>query len=396
MSSTPANNNASSDDSVIRIRAERVSRIMDMVGELSLIANHVTHHPELAEMELEGFENSAYRLTQVIKELQDETSGLRLVPISGVFRRMQRLVRDLAKNTDKPIQFQMVGEDTEIDKVVVDTLSEPLIHIIRNSVDHGIEEKQDRIAKDKPEKGFLELKATQEGSDIVISIRDDGNGLNRDRILDKAIGNGLIQTSEGLTDQEIWNLIFEPGFSTKEQVSNLSGRGVGMDVVKTAITSLRGQIDIENRPGKGVTIRLIIPLNLAFLDTLVVSVQNHLFAINVESVQEVLHLDKDELTHCFLDNSDTLKIRGELVPVFSLSEYYESGERSLNDNPIMLVVNSRSRKLAIPVDEVHGQFQVTVKPMKGSLKQIRAASGCAILPNGDVALVLDCLQLNDH
>lgn len=384
------------DHSVIRVKAHQVAKIMDMVGELGLAAAGVIHHPELKDLEREGFDNSAYRLTQLIRELQDETSGLRLVPISSVFQRMQRLVRDLSKKTGKPINFIIKGEDTEVDKVVVDTLAEPLVHIIRNAIDHGLELPAQRTASNKDEKGNLTLSASQEGGEIRIVITDDGKGLNRDLILSRALERGLITSNNDLSDNDVWNLIFEPGFSTKEVASELSGRGVGMDVVKTAINNLRGRIYIDSQPGKGTSFSLFIPLSLAFLECMVVRADNRLYSIAIESVSEVFQVDPRQICHSSINDCDMLQVREQLIPTQWLHEFYEEQRQpnSLEALMIVVVVHCRDELVAIPVDEVVGQQQVTVKPLQGHLQEIRAASGCALMPNGDVSIVLDCHQLS--
>lgn len=381
------------DDSVIRIKAGRVAKLMDMVGELGLAAEEVIHHPEISECELDEFQNSAHKLNQLIRELQDIASGLRLVPIDGVFRRMQRLVRDLAKQTGKNIKFTISGEETEIDKVVVDLLSDPLVHMIRNSVDHGIESNADRVAAGKPEQGTVKLSAKQEGGEIQILIEDDGNGLHTDKILARAIEKDVVKSNVKLTDQEIFALIFEPGFSTKDQVSQLSGRGVGMDVVKTTITSLRGRIEIDSTPGKGSVFTLIIPLSLAFLDAMVVMISEKLYAISIDAIIEVFQLDKEQICSSSFDDRDSIKIRDDFIPVRTLDSVYGQTKQYDLSECVVLVVSTPKGPVAIPVDQIFGQHQLTVKPLTGHLKNIRAVSGCALLPNGDVAMVLDCQQI---
>lgn len=392
------NNQTLSDteDSVIRIKAGRVGQLMDMVGELSLAADEVLHHPQLQELELDELQNSAHKLHQLIRELQDLASGLRLVPIDSVFRRMQRLARDLAKQTGKKFTFEIKGEDTEIDKVVVDTLSDPLVHLIRNSVDHGLETNEDRVKKGKPEKGRVTLSARQEGGDIYITIEDDGNGLNKEKILNRAIEKGLVSKHENLPEEKIFSLIFEPGFSTKEAVSQLSGRGVGMDVVKTTINYLRGRIDIKSKEGVGTQLQLVIPLSVAFLNTMVVGAQNKLFAIAIENVAEVLRSSEITVTRSSAVNHESVKVRDQLVPIRSIASLHglheTDAEKSAHN--IMVVVSSFDGTVALPVDNIVGQFQVTIKPLTGFLKEIRAVSGCALLPSGDVAWVLDTSQIS--
>jgi two-component system chemotaxis sensor kinase CheA len=384
-----------SEDSVIRIKAGRVAQLMDMVGELSLAADEVLHHPQLQELELDELQNSAHKLHQLIRELQDLASGLRLVPIDSVFRRMQRLARDLAKQTGKKFTFEIKGEETEIDKVVVDTLSDPLVHLIRNSVDHGLETNEERLKKGKPEKGRVTLAARQEGGDIYITIEDDGNGLDKDKILKRAIEKGLVSKHETLSEDKIFSLIFEPGFSTKDAVSQLSGRGVGMDVVKTTINYLRGRIDIMSTPGKGTCLQLVIPLSVAFLNTMVVSAQNKLFAIAIENVAEVLQSCEISVSRSSAADHECVRVRDQLVPIRSIASIHglAQSESEKSQHKILVVVSSFDGAVALPVDNIVGQFQVTIKPLTGFLKKIRAVSGCALLPSADVAWVLDTSQV---
>ncbi len=387
------NKDVAREDSSIRVSADRIARIMDMVGELGLIADEVVHHPSLENIELEEFDNSAHKLNQIIREIQDEASGLRLVTIGTVFKRMHRLVRDLSKQTGKSVDLTIKGEETEIDKVVVDILSEPLVHLIRNSIDHGIEEKEQRLAKGKDEKGRVWLTASQSSSDILIVLKDDGQGLNKNKIIAKAKANRLIHDASHLSDADIYNLIFEPGFSTKEQVSQLSGRGVGMDVVRTTIQSLRGKISIESEEGKGTTFKLLIPLSVAFLETMIVRVKSRLYALPIEAVVEVLRPEEGNIIQCRADGSRSIEIRNSIVPIRSLEQLFDEKETEQLGSRILLVVGSSVGDTAIPIDEIYGQFQASIKPMAGQLEGIRAANGCALLPNGNIAILLDNEQV---
>ncbi len=384
-----------SDESVIRIKAGRVAQLMDMIGELSLAADEVLHHPQLRELELDELQNSAHKLHQLIRELQDLASGLRLVPIDSVFRRMQRLARDLSKQTQKQFKFELSGEDTEIDKVVVDTLSDPLVHIIRNSVDHGLESAEDRAKTDKDPMGKVRLSAKQEAGDIYITIEDDGGGLNKQLILNRAIEKGLVKKNQHLSDQQVWQLIFEPGFSTKESVSQLSGRGVGMDVVKTTIAYLRGRINILSQEGQGTKIQLIIPLSVAFLNTMVVANGDALFAVAIDNVIEVFQATPEDISAASANQYHGIRLRDQLVPIKSLDEIHGKNTTLSMDQPgIFIILHTLTGPLAIPVDRILGQYQVTIKPLTGYLKDIRAISGCALLPSGDVAWVLDTTKIS--
>lgn len=245
-------------DPFLRIKADTVMQLLDLVGELGLATAAVTHHPALASLELEGFENVSHRLELLTRQVQELASSLRLVPAGHVFQRMRRVVRDLVSQTGKSFYIVLQGEDVQIDKTVVDQLAEPLIHLIRNAADHGIETQAERKALGKPEQGRIVLSATQQGQEIHITVSDDGWGLNRAAILKRARQTGLVGENAEPDDATLWNLIFKSGFSTATQVSNLSGRGVGMDVVQNVIRSLRGRIDVETHPGQGTRVRLIM------------------------------------------------------------------------------------------------------------------------------------------
>lgn len=386
--------NASLDDSIIKIKAARVAQLMDMVGELSLATDEVLHHPELRDLELNDFQSSAYKLHQMIRELQDIASGMRLVPITAVFKKMQRLGRDLAKKTKKSFDFIVQGEETEIDKLVVAALSDPLVHMIRNSVDHGLETDEERAQTGKTEKAKVWLTAKQVSGEIIISIKDNGRGLDREKILSRAIERGIISDKQSLTDAEVWDLIFEPGFSTAEMVSDLSGRGVGMDVVRTTITDLRGRTEIESVKGEGSVFNLIIPLSLAFLETMVVEVEGDLFAIPIDSIEEVFQIAPEAINYNSSDHYFSVKLRNELIPAVSLKEIYEDEELTRETLKTLVVVSTFRGKIGIPVNKILGQYQVTLKTMSGLLASIRAVTSCAILPSGDVCWLLDCNHLS--
>ncbi len=384
---------AKGQDNYLRISADKVGRLMDLVGELGLVSAEILHHPELEGLDLKGFDSAAHRLEGLIREIQDETSGLRLVPVGSVFKRMQRLVRDVAKKTGKEIALTLVGEDTEVDKVIVDRLYDPLVHLLRNSADHGLETAEERRAAGKREQGTITLGASQQGGEVQILIRDDGKGLNREAILKRAVERGLVGADEEPDDETVWNFIFDAGFSTSAQVSKLSGRGVGMDVVKTTIQEMRGRIEIKSRAGEGATILLRIPLTLAFLDAMVVRQNGRLYAIPIDVVSEAFKVRESQVTSSSVDGSEVIRVRDVLIPVLRLEDFYGEtvDHKPLTGEVVVLVRTSRG-ELAFPVDEIVSQQQVTMKPLQGQLKQIRAGAGCAMLGSGDVAIALDCEQ----
>lgn len=387
----------SDNDTYLRIKSSKISHLLDMVGELGLIAAKVTDHPQLAGLELEGFEIAVHNLDLLIYELQDMASSLRLVPIDGVFKRMQRLVRDLAHQTGKAVDLVLEGEETEIDKVLLDQLHDPLMHIIRNAVDHGLELSSERFAVGKPERGQITLSAYQQGQEIKITIADDGRGLNREKILAKAQQRGLIGGEDNPNDATVWGFIFHSGLSTAQEISNLSGRGVGMDVVQTAIRALRGRITIDSQPGKGTCITLHIPLTLVFLDSLIFQLQNHLYAVPLDVVNEVIRPEVTQITYNPVGRDEMVRIREELIPVCRLSKFFDqANETKPMSEQLIVVVHATNGSLGLVVDAVVGQQQVTMKSLDGHLKNIRAGAGCALLDTGEVAIVLDCEQLSQE
>ncbi|MEE8389664.1 MAG: chemotaxis protein CheA [Anaerolineae bacterium] len=378
----------------LRIKATRVTQLLDLVGELGLAAAEVTQHPQLRGLELEGFDIVVHRLELLIRELQDLASSLRLVPVGTVFKRMQRLVRDLSHQTGKPLDLVLEGGDTQIDKNLVDQLHDPLMHLVRNAVDHGIEDPEERTAAGKPEKGRIILTAAQQGREIHITVADDGRGLNREAILERARERGLVDANEEPDDSTVWGYIFHSGLSTVHEVSSLSGRGVGLDVVQDTIRSLRGRIMVESLPGQGTVISLCIPLTLAFLDSMVVRLEERLFAIPIDVISEVIKPDAGQVTHTSADDSEVVRVRNELTPVCRLQRFYEeAGEERPLDEQIMVVVQTSNGMLGVPVDEIVGHQQVTIKPLEGQVQDIRAGAGYALLGSGEVAIALDCERL---
>ena len=381
-------------DGYLRIKADRVTQLLDLVGELGLTAAEVMHHPELKELELEGFEIAAHRLELLIRELQDLASSLRLVPMGTVFKRMQRLVRDLSHQTGKPLELVMEGRDTQIDKNLVDQLHDPLMHLIRNAVDHGVEPPEERAAAGKPKKGRIVLTAAQQGREVHITVADDGRGLNRETILERAREIGLVGTDEEPEDTKVWSYIFHSGLSTAREVSSLSGRGVGLDVVQATVQSLRGRIIVESLRGEGTAISLCIPLTLAFLDSMVVRLQDRLYAIPIDVISEVIKPGAGQVTHASADDSDLIRVRDELTPVCRLQRFYEEvGEEHPLFEQVIVVVQTTNGALGVPVDEIVGQQQVTMKPLQGQVQDIRASAGYALLGTGEVAIALDCERL---
>ncbi|WP_333877379.1 chemotaxis protein CheA [Methylobacter sp.] len=380
----------------LRVQADKVDRLMDLVGELSLGVSEVIHSPDLVGLELSEFEKSAHRLRMIVREIQDAAAELRQVSVGDVFRRMRRMVRELERQTGKKIELAMVGEDTEIDKVVADRLYEPLVHVLRNSADHGLESPAERIAVGKPETGRITLIAAQLGGDIQITVADDGRGLHREKILARAKERGLVGVNEEPEDSNLWKVIFQPGFSTAETVTNLSGRGVGMDVLNATMKDLRGRIAVDSKAGKGTRVNLSIPLSLAFLDSLVMRIGRRLYATPVDAVSEVFRPESGQISAVSAGNgAEMIQVREHMVPVCRLQRFYGEDCRTLEplDTLIIVVFKTSFGQIGLPVDEMYDQQQVVMKPLQGQLGSIRASLGCALLGTGEIAVVLDCEEL---
>ncbi|MEI6986307.1 MAG: chemotaxis protein CheW [Rhodospirillaceae bacterium] len=383
-------------EALLRVSAERVNRLMDLVGELSLCVSEVVRCPEIGGREPTEAEKTSYRLLRIMREVQDATTELRLGTVRELFGRLRRAARDLERQTGKSIVFDLEGEDTPIDKKVSDRLFEPLLHVIRNSVDHGLEAPNQRVAVGKPEAGQITLTAVQLGNHIEITVADDGKGLDRDGILARARAMGSIGAGEIPEESVLWKLVLQPGFSTAEQVTDLSGRGVGMDVLNTAMRELRGRIALDSKPGKGTLITLSIPVSLAFLDCLILRLGKQLFAAPVDAVSEILQPDSDQsLVISAEDGSEMLLVQGSFVPVCRLQHFYGDTLPVLTplDRSLVIIFSTSIGRFALPVDEIIDQQQVVMKPLVGQLEGIRAGWGCALLGNGSVALVLDCEKL---
>ena len=380
----------------LRVSAEKVSRLLDLVGELSLSVSETIQSPDLTGLDLTRFESSAHRLKLVVREVQTVAAELRLVPIGDVFRRMRRLVRELERQTGKEVDLELAGEETEIDKLIVDRLFEPLVHLIRNSVDHGVETPEQRLQAGKPRRGVITLSATQMGGEVQITIVDDGRGLNRERILARARERGFVGPKDEPRDEDLWPAIFLPGFSTADVVTNLSGRGVGMDVLNHTMAELHGHISIRSTAGVGASMQLSIPLTLAFLDCILMRIGGCLYATPIDSVSEIYWPQSPQVTTISAeDGQEVVTIRADHIPIFHLNRFYGAGgEASLGQNLRTIVVFNTSRgRLGLPVDEMLGQSQVIMKPLAGALSKIRGGVGWALLGTGDVALVLDCEKL---
>ncbi len=384
---------------LMRVPSERISRLMDLVAELSLSVAETVRSPDLEGLELSHFETAVHRLMMIVHEVQDAATDMRLVAIDDVFKRLRRMGRELERQTGKKIEILTIGAETQIDKLVADRLYDPLLHVLRNAADHGLEPPADRAAAGKPETGCITLTAAQVGSEVRITVVDDGRGLNRARILAKARERGFFGPDEEPEPAVLWKVIFKEGFSTADTVSNLSGRGVGMDVLNTTMTQLRGRIMVDSTEGKGTRVALHIPVSLAFLDCIILRLGRQLFAVPIDVVSEILRPEISAVASIAAQNGAEVYLwRGGSIPVCRLPEFFEGMPASAGGNvracdQIMVVFQTAAGPLAVPVDEILDRQQVVMKPLDGRLSHVRASYGCALLGNGDVALVLDCERL---
>ncbi|MGZ4959224.1 MAG: chemotaxis protein CheA [Methylomonas sp.] len=368
----------------IRVDAERLDMLIDLIGELVIAGAGVNLRTQ--EARETGLQEATREMMRLVEEVRDSALQLRMVPIGTTFSRFQRVVRDVSKELGKDIELIISGGDTEVDKSVVEQIGDPLTHLVRNSMDHGIETADLRRERGKPARGTLRLNAYHASGSIIIEVSDDGGGLNRDKILDKAIERGLVQANATLSDQEIYALIFEPGFSTAQQVSNLSGRGVGMDVVKRNVTDLRGRIEVESQAGIGTTLRIHLPLTLAIIDGFMVGVGPSTFVIPLDRILECVALPEDTGDRGYVD------LRGEVLPLIRLRPLFDiGGEPPRREN--IVVVEYDGSKAGFIVDRLLGEFQTVIKPLSSLFAHIKGVAGSTILGNGKVALILDVATL---
>lgn len=373
----------------IRVDTERLDTLFDLMGELITAEAMVLSSPDLEGYDHPIFDRSAAYLSKISREMQEITMSIRMIPLDGLFNKMRRLIRDLSKKFDKEINLEISGEETEMDRNVMEEISDPLVHIIRNAIDHGVESREKRKSAGKSEMGTIELRARYEGNEIWITIADDGGGLNKDKIVSRAKERGLIQEDQILPDNEIYQLIFEPGFSTAEQVSEISGRGVGMDVVKKNIEKLRGKIDITSEVGSGTTFTLKIPLTLAIIEAINFTVGKQLYALPITDVIQFHKTQSKELTTTE-GNRQVIKLRGEVLPLIKIYDFFKvKGGMEQVEEGIVIVVNSGNRRAALLADEIVGYRQMVIKALPPYLNDLRAVSGCSIMSDGKVSLIID-------
>lgn len=382
-----------SEASAVKVDTAKLDYLVDMAGEMVIAESLVRHDPDLKTTKSQRLQRNVAQLMRITTELQKTAMAMRLVPIGPLFRRMARLVRDLSRQFGKHVEMQTAGDDIELDRTIVEELADPLMHMVRNSLDHGIESPQERLDKGKISLARLTLRAHHQAGQVVIEIADDGRGLDREKIVDKAVQLGLVASGSGLTDNEIHNLIFEPGFTTAARVTNVSGRGVGMDVVRRHIEKLRGRIEIHSQRGAGTSFLLKLPLTLAIIDGLVIGVGEERFIVPLFAVREMFRPTEQTLW-TVQQRGEMALVRDTLLPVFRLYKKFNIKPRSLDPREsVLIVAEAEGDRFCMVVDELIGKQEVVIKSLGETFKSVAGIAGGAILGDGRVGLILDLERL---
>ncbi|WP_304636287.1 MULTISPECIES: chemotaxis protein CheA [Pseudoalteromonas] len=382
---------ANAESTSIRVGIDKVDSLINMVGELVITQAMLSQlgEQEITEATIASLQEGLAQLAHNTRDLQENVMRIRMLPISFVFSRFPRLVRDISQKLDKQVELKLLGEQTELDKTVMEKLSDPMVHLVRNSLDHGLETVDKRVAAGKDPVGTVTLNAFHQGGNIVIEIMDDGQGLNTTKIREKAIKNGLISETDELSDNEINELIFLPGFSTADQVSDLSGRGVGMDVVRRNIEALSGSVEVASAPGVGSTFTIRLPLTLAILDGQLVRIAEHTYIIPLISIIESLQIDISKVSRVGKD-LDVLRLRDEYIPILRLYNIFNhKGAIETLDKTLLVVVESDNQKVGLLVDDLLSQQQVVIKSLEANYQKVDGVSGATILGDGRVSLIVD-------
>jgi two-component system chemotaxis sensor kinase CheA len=373
----------------VRVNTEKLDSLMDVVGELVIVQSQLIESARGRGDDGSPLQRNVAQLARITKELQGTAMSLRMIPIKPIFQKMERLVRDLARDFNKKVSFLTSGDDTELDRTVVEEIGDPLVHMVRNALDHGLESPETRTAAGKSATGSLHLRAYHEGSNIVIELQDDGRGIDPAKILKKAIEKGVVAPGATLNRDETLALIFAPGFSTAEKVTAVSGRGVGMDVVKRNIEKLRGKIEISSEVGQGSTFKIKLPLTMAIIDGLVVRVGGDRFILPSTSVQRALRPAREHISTVH-GTGEVLDLRGKLVPIHRLHRRFGIPAEAQNPwDGIIVIVENNGRATALLVDEMVSKQEVVIKSLGGFMQNLSGVSGGAILGDGSIALILD-------
>lgn len=387
-------NKPASRQNFISVNVKKLDKLMDIVGELVISELMVVKNPEITGLKLNSFRKAANQLKKMTDELQDIVMSIRMVPVEATFYSMQRIVRDMCKKLGKEVELVISGEETEVDKNIIETISDPLVHLIRNSIDHGIEDPETRKKLGKPAGGRIYLEAHNEGGDVWITVRDDGGGLNRDAILKKAKEKGLVTKDEKeLSDAEVWKFILAPGFSTKQAVSQYSGRGVGLDVVIRNIEKTGGQLHINSKTGEGTTFSIRFPLTLAIIDGMEISVGKSHFTVPIASVREAIKPVKSDIVSDS-EGHEAVLMRGKCIEVVRLHKEFSIHTDVVSlEHGILVIVQNDVNTFAIFADKLIGEHQVVVKPVPDYMGKIKGVSGCSVMGDGRISLILDVAGL---
>lgn len=386
--------------SFISVDVAKMDMLMDLIGELVISESVVLQNPDLKVpgLKLDNFNKAAAQMSKISTDLQNVIMSMRMMPLTNTFQKMNRIVFDVSRKLGKDIEFEMIGETTEVDKNIIEHISDPLMHLVRNSVDHGIETKEEREAAGKFEKGKVTLSAKTESGKVWIGVTDNGKGLDRDKLMDKARCQGLLDPARpenSYTDKEVYQFITLPGFSTKEQVTEFSGRGVGMDVVVSNLQSIGGALEIDSTPGYGSTMTLKIPLTLAIIDGIVMEVGNSSFVIETGAVKEFVSVSRDMMIQK-PNGEEFVMIRGEAYPVLRVGEWYHmSGYQKNVEDGMMVIVEVEKKNICLFVDKLVGKQEIVVKPIPSYVRKVKGLSGCTQLGDGSIALILDVAGLTE-
>jgi two-component system chemotaxis sensor kinase CheA len=384
---------AATADLSVRVRTDRLDRLIDIVGELVIAQSMLAQDSTVQQGIHHDLSRKISHAGKIVRELQDLSMGMRMIPLRNTFQKMARLVRDLAQKIGKQVEFVTDGEDTEIDRNMVDLIADPLVHMVRNAIDHGIELPADREKAGKNRVGRVRLAAYNSGGDVVVELTDDGAGIDRDVIVAKAISKNLIETDKGMSETEIFNLIFAPGFSTAAQVTDVSGRGVGMDVVRRNIEAMRGRVVIGSEKSKGSTFTVRLPLTLAITDGMLIRVGTERFIIPIVNIQLSFQPNPNMLSSV-TGKGELVSLRGELMPIIRLHRVFSvMGAKENPTEGLLMIVADGRRRCALLVDELLGQQQVVAKNLGKGMGKIPGVSGGAILGDGCIGLILDTPEL---